>query len=281
MRALLLMIILLTGACSEKKTSAKTSEVADKPELITPEERASIIAGLENGDYTVLDRFFTTNELKPFLKVQDKIFIKDGKTNIVSFQNKDSIIAYTNVYGIVFLNSTQVILDSVQINCFPFLEYGLLTFFSNLQILDLTNTEEFEDQFLEGISIAIKYPVPCHTPETVIELLSNSKIKSFGYHVLSGTPSYRYGNDYNNAPIIATLLYPFSTKYPELGISFLKQLENPDNIELRKLFFKYILPKQSIKIVLQNYFIYASFYNPSNDNFIRPFKYWDTPSYTY
>ncbi|MGL4387775.1 MAG: hypothetical protein ACRCTJ_00055 [Brevinema sp.] len=31
--------------------------MTNEVELITPEERATIIAGLEKGDYTVLDRF--------------------------------------------------------------------------------------------------------------------------------------------------------------------------------------------------------------------------------
>ncbi|MGL4394581.1 MAG: hypothetical protein ACRCS8_05090, partial [Brevinema sp.] len=112
LRYLILMTVLILGACAEKKTSAQTSEVADKPEIITPEERASIIAGLEKGDYTVLDRFFTTNELFPEFIVKDSD-IREwycDLTNKISFQNKGTVISYTNRYGISFLNSDELVL---------------------------------------------------------------------------------------------------------------------------------------------------------------------------
>ncbi|MGL4393667.1 MAG: hypothetical protein ACRCS8_00350, partial [Brevinema sp.] len=187
LRYLLLITVLILGACAEKKSklpqknsvspidtylnsiSTNTNEV----ELITPEERASIIAGLEKGDYTVLDRFFETNELYPETMVQDAYIVESSidsnlkKTNSVTFQNKGAVISYTNQYGVLFLNQ----------DCIAFTEEEISYSLTN-QYLALSQIADLTSQILSNNSTNFTKILNCIFPSTSYLMLSiaNTKI---------------------------------------------------------------------------------------------------------
>ncbi|MGL4562670.1 MAG: hypothetical protein ACRCVW_02290 [Brevinema sp.] len=185
MRIYLLLMILILGACADKQTNSQTksknksetiletNEVNKKSELITPEERAIIIAGLEKGDYTVLDRFFETNELYPEMIVQDAYIFESSidskvkETNNVTFQNKKTIISYTNQYGVLFLNRDCTAFTEEEILYSLTNQYGALS-----QIADVTS------QILSNNSTDFTKILNCIFPSTSYLMLSiaNTKI---------------------------------------------------------------------------------------------------------
>ncbi|MGL4560721.1 MAG: hypothetical protein ACRCV0_00325 [Brevinema sp.] len=181
---LLLITVLILGACMDKETILEsaadevsetileTNEVNKKSELITAEERAAIIVGLKNSDYTVLDRFFETNELYPEMIVQDAYIIESSidsniqETNNVTFQNKETVISYTNQYGILFLNR----------NCTSFTEEEILYSLTN-QHWALSQIADVTSQILSNNSTNFTKILNCIFPNTSYLMLNIANIR--------------------------------------------------------------------------------------------------------
>ena len=261
-------------------SSTSFADISDREtQHITEVQIQRFTTALENENYDFLEQLFNTNQLFPFLIVQNSKIVQNEITNQITFQNSGNVIAYTNIYGIVFLESSQTALNISEITKLPYHEEGMLDMYTDLQNISSNNIEQFNTLFYRGIHIALQYPLASHTPTSVINSLTNVNI-ALTRHIMLAHPSYRYNNDfYPN--MISTLLYPFMAKHPTLGSKLLEKIEDTNNSKVRDIFFKKIFHTKSIQISLQNYLIYASFYNKSFDNFIRPIKYWDTTYYNY
>ncbi|MGL4367226.1 MAG: hypothetical protein ACRCTQ_02940 [Brevinemataceae bacterium] len=130
----LLLFLCLFNSCIDKSTPKlvtetshhqATNQLAGKESEMTSEEITTIISGLENGDYTILDPFFETNQLFPYVVVTNgDVILLDLKkldleeqsgypliTNSFTLEKSGIIIAYTNQYGIVFLNDNEVVVS--------------------------------------------------------------------------------------------------------------------------------------------------------------------------
>ncbi|MGL4562192.1 MAG: hypothetical protein ACRCV0_07915 [Brevinema sp.] len=137
MKFYLLLIILLFGAWTLKRRPtfdetllSNANTQIEKKELISETERTTIIVGLEKGDYTVLDRFFETNKLYPYIiatngsvvlfDIENSKCIGAGDstliTNDFTISNIGGVISYTNAYGIPFLNPNEVIVSQEEWN---------------------------------------------------------------------------------------------------------------------------------------------------------------------
>ncbi|MGL4560757.1 MAG: hypothetical protein ACRCV0_00510 [Brevinema sp.] len=163
----LLLIILLFGACVDKKSKLSQknsispidtyldsiSLATNEVKLITPEERATIVAGLEKGDYTVLDRFFETNELFPYITVRDGFFVQyygnqstytinsnKSITNHYFFKSNGETLVYTNNYGLPFIVSDKPMLSVDELTNIPQASCSGLTDMV-LAIMNARNTE--------------------------------------------------------------------------------------------------------------------------------------------
>ncbi|MGL4367230.1 MAG: hypothetical protein ACRCTQ_02960 [Brevinemataceae bacterium] len=125
----LLLFLCLFNSCVDKSTPKlvteishhqATNQLAGKESEMTSEEITTIISGLENGDYTVLDPFFETNQLFPVSRIRngftvdyygtDADNILYEKTNYIQFPNVGEIITYTNQYGIPFVESHKLLI---------------------------------------------------------------------------------------------------------------------------------------------------------------------------
>lgn len=147
MKFYVLLIIFLISSCTSNKNQAEvatleTNSVIFESEVlctnstlpdigftlaISEEERASIIAGLKQDNYSVLDPFFETNELFPAFILQDTIFINptnNQKTELIHFKNSGEVLAYTNFAGVYFFNEKITLVDPEELSATTSIQEG-------------------------------------------------------------------------------------------------------------------------------------------------------------
>lgn len=114
----LLIILLLNGCVNNKKEQEKIVELQ------------SIIKGIQNKDYNVLDKFLTNQDISPYIIVQDgyilgydtskPIDIGIGVFTLLSNKftplNKGEVIAYTNKYGVIIYNTNKILISQEEWN---------------------------------------------------------------------------------------------------------------------------------------------------------------------
>ena len=104
----LILLVLLTMSCTDKKQ--------DKEKII---ELQNIISAVENQDFSIFDKYFSKEKLFPIFILQDTIFIDpdydDIKTTLIIYSNKGCSIAYTNKYGMLFLENSKELVSYEEI----------------------------------------------------------------------------------------------------------------------------------------------------------------------
>ncbi|MGL4394664.1 MAG: hypothetical protein ACRCS8_05515 [Brevinema sp.] len=91
----------------------------------TDKESSQFITALKKGDYSVLDEYFDTNNLSPSIVLEkSKIDLynwaehKKRKYSVAdfSFSNEGKVLAYTNQYGIIFINDQEELISLEEVN---------------------------------------------------------------------------------------------------------------------------------------------------------------------
>ena len=91
----LIILILLTMSCTDKKQTTDTSEPIITQEIIP--------------DFSMFDKYFTREQLFPIFILQDTIFedLMDHnmKTDLIEYSNSGQALGYTNKYGLFFFEN--------------------------------------------------------------------------------------------------------------------------------------------------------------------------------
>lgn len=189
----------------------------------TAPEVAEIIQNLEQGNEAVLEPFFCTNKLFPYVYVRNGSVVEyksynKAKTNYVSFKMSDHVAAYTNRYGVIFLNDQEILLS----------------------LSEITNLPEVRDRGVDAVAFCIYHASDENNIRSAYEKLASGGLESLSLWSAVNIGEYFWedGAQEQSARIKALLKIPKAQEY-----IFSRIL--PENPEKRRIaminFFAYTI----------------------------------------
>ncbi|MGL4388204.1 MAG: hypothetical protein ACRCTJ_02275 [Brevinema sp.] len=171
----ILIILLFFSFYSHSNLFSKNIKLSSK-------EKKAIAIGLKRKKYEVLDQFFKPEELYPAIYITHKFVVEDINsndsfmtiTNQISFQKTGAVIAYTNKWGVFFVNDKEYLFTPDE---FTNTLVKQSTLFKPLQQISKRIFEAKKAQELRGIIQEISHAEDVYILIASVFALQNSHLR--------------------------------------------------------------------------------------------------------